>query len=398
MSKTVKVIVAVATAVIIGATAFIGGYFVARTDQPINAIAPADSETTVGDQVDEVNRLLREQALKPPNEATATAGAVQGLLDSTGDKYANYFDARHFKFFNEQSMGEFGGIGVSLGERDGTTYVVEVYKGTPAEAGGIKADDVFVGIDGVEREKWTSEEVVKRVRGKEGTDVELKMKRPGKKGGADKTYTVKLTRAMIELPNIESEMKDGVGYIRLAQFNAKSAEDIAAAIKALEKKGAKSYVLDLRDNPGGLLDQAIDVSSLFIKSGVIVQVEERDKEPTKSLATGNQVTKAPLFVLVNGNSASASEIVSGALQDHNRAELVGEKTFGKGSVQTVEELSNGAAVKFTIAHYLTPKGRSIDGKGLKPDVVVKMDPEKQMDEKTDIQLQKALDLARAAAR
>jgi carboxyl-terminal processing protease len=398
MSKAIKAVLLVSIAVIIGASAFLGGYVLAHSDNTVSFATPdLGGKKTIGDQVDEVEALLQDQALKPPTETTATAGAIQGLLDSTGDKYALYFDARHYGYFNEESMGAFGGIGVVLGEKDGTTYVVEVYKDTPAAEGGLKSGDLFVSIDGVERDKWTSEEVVKRVRGEEGTDVKLIMRRPGKKGAEDEDYPVTLTRAMIKLPNVESEMKDGVGYIRLGQFNAKSADDLTAAIEKLEKKGAKSFVLDLRDNPGGLLDQAVDVSSLFIKSGVIVQVEKRDSEPVKSLATGRQVTDAPLVLLVNGNSASASEIVAGALQDHNRAELVGEKTFGKGSVQTVEELSDGSAVKFTIAHYLTPKGRSIDGKGLKPDVVVKMDPEKQADEKTDVQLQKALEIAAAAA-
>lgn len=394
MSRTVKIVVGLSLAVIFVSGGFLGGYALGHRDQPINIITSGMNKEGVGAQVDEVDALLQDQALEPPSETSATAGAIQGLLDSTGDDYALYFDERHYQYFNEETMGAFGGIGVVLGEKDGTTYVVEVYEDTPADKAGLKSGDLFVKIDDVRRDKWTSDEVVKRVRGEEGTTVRLVMERPGKDGKPGKEYSFKLERAMIALPNMESELKGTVGYIRLAQFTQNSADEIAAALKSLEKKGAKSFVLDLRDNPGGLLDQAVDVSSLFVESGVIVQVQEREGEAEKSLATGNQVTDAPLVVLVNGNSASASEIVAGALQDYDRATLVGERTFGKGSVQTVEELDSGAAIKFTIAHYLTPKGRSIDGKGLAPDVKVKMDIEKQMDPETDTQLEKALELAR----
>ena len=396
MSKAIKAIVAVSIAVILGAGGFIGGYVIAKDDRPINIMTSDPSDAGIGAKVEEVDALLQDQALKPPSETTATAGAIQGLLDSTGDKYALYFDSRHFEFFNEESMGEFGGIGVVLGEKDGTSYVVEVYEKTPAAKGGLKAGDTFVEIDGVRRDKWTNQEVVKRVRGKEGTTVKLVMERPAAKGVKAKEYEVTIERAMIELPNIESKLKGDVGYIRLGQFNAKSSDDISKAVKSLAKRGAKSYVLDLRDNPGGLLDEAIDVTSLFVKDGAVVQVKERGKKARVSMVTGGQVTSDPLIVLVNENSASASEIVAGAFQDHNRATLVGETTFGKGSVQTVEQLEDGSAVKFTIAHYLTPKGRSIDGKGLKPDVVVKMDLEKQASEETDTQLARALQLAASA--
>jgi carboxyl-terminal processing protease len=294
--------------------------------------------------------------------------------------------------------GEFGGIGVLLGENDKGAYVVDVYKDTPAAKGGVKSGDIFSAIDGQTRAKWTTEEVVKRVRGKQGTEVELTMIRPNGKGGPHtKPYTVTLERDTIVVPNVESSMKrDKVGYIRVGQFNGNTTEEIAREVKSLEKKGARSLVLDLRDNPGGALDQAVKVSSLFIDDGVVVRVDERGKDEEVLRTQGSKVTDLPMVLLINGNSASASEIVGGALQDYGRAKLVGEKSFGKGSVQTVNELSFGGAVKYTIAHYLTPKKRVIDGKGLIPDVVVKMAPEKQADEKTDTQLQKALREAAAA--
>ncbi|MCL2503316.1 MAG: S41 family peptidase [Coriobacteriia bacterium] len=399
MNRWIKVVLCTLLAAAMFAGGFAGGYLFAVHDRFGEMFWSGGArDRSVGDAVNEVVDLLAGRALDPVNETSATAGAIQGLLESTGDKYAVYFDPRHFEYFNEESHGEFGGVGVVLGEKDGATYVVEVYPDTPAANAGVRSGDIFVDIDGTRRDKWPSEEVVKRVRGKEGTKVSIVFKRLGTDGASDKEVSVTLTRAMIELPNIKSELEGSVGYIRLSQFNEKAVDKVAEAITDLEKKGAKSFVLDLRDNPGGLLNQAEGVSSLFLESGVVVQVEERDKKPEKRSVSSRykQITKAPVVLLINGNSASASEIVAGALQDHKRATLVGENSFGKGSVQTVEPLHGGGGVKFTIAHYLTPNGRVIDGKGLTPDIVVEMDPEKQADPKTDTQLQRALAEARKA--
>ena len=403
MNRTTRVIVGIALAVIIGAMGFIGGFAVSHMDAfafslsniPTSAKPAAAAKTGVGTKVDQINTLLQNQALEPPSETSATAGSIQGLLGSGGDKYATYFDKTHYKAFNEETMGSFGGIGVSLGENKlGQAYVVEVYKGTPAEKVGIKKGDVFVSIDATRNAKWTTEEVVKRVRGKEGTQVKLIMYRATKTGAmTGKEIPFDVTRARIDYPNVTTQMYGKVGYVRMAQFNAKSADELTRALNELTQKGAKAFVFDLRDDPGGLLDQAVDVSSLFIKDGVIVRVDERNKPEKEYQATGNKVTDAPLIVLINGNSASASEIAAGALQDYGRAVLVGEKSFGKGSVQTIEPLSDGSAVKFTIAHYLTPKKRAINGIGLTPDVVVPMDPMKELDKATDVQLKKALELA-----
>jgi carboxyl-terminal processing protease len=396
MNKTTKVVLGLTLAVILVTSGFIGGFAVARIAPSFDALPePTVSGTGVGAAVDEVNSLVTNEALEPPSETSATAGAIRGLLESNGDKYAAYFDPKHFKYFNEEMSGEFGGIGVALGEKDGRAYIVQVYSGTPAQRAGLKSGDIFKTIDGVTRAKWTSDEVVKRVRGKEGTTVKLVFVRPGKNGAADTTVSKTITRDLIKFPNVVSKMKPGnVGYVRLGQFNGMATDEIAQAIGKLEKKGARSFVLDLRDNPGGALDQAIGVSSLFLGKGVVVRVDERGKPEIEYRTTHKKVTDAPLVVLINGNSASASEIVGGALQDYKRATLVGEKSFGKGSVQTIKQLSFGGAVKFTTAHYLTPKKRVINGKGLTPDVVVKMDLEKQAKDSTDIQLQRAIVTAR----
>jgi carboxyl-terminal processing protease len=404
MNRVTKAVLAVSLAVIIGSIGFIGGFVTSRV-MPADSFASIATEiapknSTVADRVDEVYRLMKTRALVTPTETSATAGAVQGLLGSLGDKYATYVDTTHSKAFNEDSMGSFGGIGVVLGEKAGTAYITEVYKGTPASRAGLLPGDIFRVINGDRRTNWQTSDVVKLVRGDVGTTVTVTMLRPKKGstngvGGAEKTFT--LTRATINYPNLKSEMIGKVGYMRLGQFNANAEGDIRKAVDSLTKKGAKSLVLDLRSNPGGLLDEAVGVSSLFIKNGVIVRVDERGKPEEELRARGDKITDLPLVVLIDGDSASASEITGGALQDYGRATLVGEKSYGKGSVQTVEKLSWGGGVKFTIAHYLTPKKRVIDGKGLTPDVVVKMDRMLQMKRSTDTQLKKALEIANQKA-
>lgn len=392
MNTPFRALAFAALALILLLSGFAGGLAASRAITGAGALpnVAVSSDDPLASQLREVRGILDREALKAPSETSATAGAIQGLLDSSGDKYAAYFDEKHFAFFSEQTMGSFGGIGVSLGEKSGSAYVVEVYPNTPAKKVGIKAGDVFVSIDGVTRAKWTTDEVVKRVRGKEGTKVKIAMKRPGK----SKPIAFVVKRAMIDFPNITGKTYGDIGYVRMASFNAKSAQELRAQIEKQQKKGAKGLILDLRDNPGGLLSSAVDVTSLFLKDGVVVRVEARGEEPVEYRASRSKVTDLPLVVLLNGNSASASEITGGALQDTRRAVLIGEKSFGKGSVQSIEELSEGGAIKFTSAHYLTPKGRAIDGKGLQPDIKVKMDHQKQADPKADVQLQRALEYLR----
>jgi carboxyl-terminal processing protease len=403
MNKITKAIVAVAVAVIMVAFGFIGGFAVAHLDyfqESPTAVALGVAKSDMASKITEVNRLLQSQALEPPSETSATAGAIQGMLESNGDKYATYFDVKKFTAFNEQTMGSFGGIGVVLGEnKQGQAYVVEVYKDTPAFTAGVKAGDIFHSIDGTVQAKWTQEEVVKRVRGDVGTKVALVMTRPNKdatKPAAQVPFTI--TRAEIKYPNTKTAMYGNVGYVRMGQFNSNSSADMEKAINELKGKGAKSIVFDLREDPGGLLDQAVDVTSLFVRDGVIVRVDQRGKPEEVHYATGHKITDLPLVVLIDGQSASASEITAGALQDYGRATLVGEKSYGKGSVQTIVKLTDGSGVKFTIAHYLTPKKRSINGVGLVPDVIVVMDPMKQLDPKTDTQLKKAIEVAKSKAK
>lgn len=419
MSRSYKIIISVLVACVIGLGGFIGGFFVSNKMSTMRDVgsgtassivkntgmmgqfqASTTEKLSLGDTVSAVFDLMKDSAYKVPSETTATTGAINGILQSTGDKYSRYLPAKEFSSYSEEMDGQFGGIGVVMAEKDGTAYVVEVYKGTPAAKAGIKSGDIFFKIAGKESDKWTTTQVQKLVKGKQGTKVTLTMIRPAKKDAKitsmkdldGKKYTVTMTRAMITYPNVRSSMKKGnVGYIRLGEFNNLASKQVADAIEKLEKKGATSLVLDLRENPGGLIKEAVNVSSLFIKKGAIVQTRSRNKESNETMyATGKTVTNLPLVVLIDENSASASEIVSGALQDYKRATLVGTKSFGKGSVQAQYPLTDGSAIIMTVQHYFTPKNQDINGKGLTPDITVKMDVEKQQSEKTDIQLQRAL--------
>ena len=391
MNPMLKYFTTLIVALAIAVAAFAGGVIFAQAKGnalPLPSITDG-RRSDVSDVVDEVERLIDEEALEPSDEDSKTAGAVQGMLDSLGDPYAAYFDADHFEYFEEMTEGEFYGIGVNITEREGKAVIVSPIEGTPAFEVGLLAEDEIVTVDGYDGEPWDLDDVVARIRGEEGTDVLLGIRR----NGDEELIEVTITRAKIDIPNVMDELVEGdIGYIRLLQFNDKSEDVLRDSIEALAEEGAEGYVLDLRDNPGGLLDASVDVVSLFVEEGVVVQVESREGPVEEYKATGRVVTSAPLVVLVNENSASASEIVAGALQDYERATLVGVTTFGKGSVQTVEPLSTGDAVKFTTAHYLTPQGRSINKIGVEPDEFVEMSPKSQAEREDDVQLQKAIEM------
>lgn len=392
MGRNFKVFIAAALCIVFLLSGFVGG-FVLHSRMNIQPVEKTEMEK----QIDAVMKLMARDALEPSSETSATIGAIDGILKSNGDKYARYLPPTKFEQYTEQMEGQFGGMGVVLDVRDDTVAVLQVYENTPAEKAGVKKGDYFYAVDGETNEKWTVEEIQKRVKGKPGTKVKLTMMRPYKKGDTMNMryplgvpYDVTITRAVIETPISEASMKTGdIGYIRLFEFNRRATEEVVDQFTKLEKQGAKKFILDLRDNPGGDLSQAVGVSSLFIKDGPIVHIETRTSGKESLYATGEYLTDAPLVVLVDENSASASEIVSGALQDYKRAKLVGMKTYGKGSVQTQFEFGKGA-VLFTTAHYLTPEGRVINNIGNSPDIEVPMSLDKQGNDKTDLQLQAAI--------
>ena len=299
--------------------------------------------------------------------------AIRGMLASLDDPYTRFLDPKEFKQMQIDTSGELTGVGIQITLDKDTKEIVVVspIEGTPASKAGVLPKDVIVSVDGESTKGMTTEDAVKLIRGKEGTEVTLGLRRKGA------LVMVPLKRARIEINAVESRLntgKDGtkVGYIRLKQFNAKASREMRAAIRNLEQKGAQGFVLDLRSNPGGLLEASVDIARQWLDEGTIVSTKTRDGIQNVRRATGSAVTDRPVVVLVNEGSASASEILSGALQDNNRAVLVGQKTFGKGLVQSVRGLSDGSGLTVTIAKYLTPKGTDIHKNGIRPDIPVEL--------------------------
>ena len=299
--------------------------------------------------------------------------AIRGMLASLDDPYTRFLDPKEFKQMQIDTSGELTGVGIQITLDKDTKEIVVVspIEGTPASKAGVQPKDVIVSVDGKTTKGMTTDDAVKLIRGKEGSEVTLGLRRKGE------VVIVPLKRARIEINAVESRLNtsaDGtkVGYIRLKQFNAKASREMRAAIRKLEQQGAQGFVLDLRSNPGGLLEASVDIARQWLDEGTIVSTKTRDGIQDVRRATGNAVTDRPVVVLVNEGSASASEILSGALQDNKRAVLVGQKTFGKGLVQSVRGLSDGSGLTVTIAKYLTPKGTDIHKNGIRPDVPVEL--------------------------
>lgn len=322
----------------------------------------ADSEVDLG-TVEELYERIRNEAVDAPSDEVLIEGAIDGMLDTLDDPYALYYDPAEFADFNRGLDGSFFGVGLLLEEGPEGATIVRALPDTPAEAAGIETGEIIVSVDGEDVAELPLETIVDMVTGPEGTQVVL-----GLRGGSQGEREVELTRAEIEVPTVESELlEDGAGLVRLLTFSQNSAEQVAAAIEDLLSEGAEGIILDLRGNPGGLLSEAVDVAGVFVSDELIVSVREAAGENRRLRSDGEALTDLPLVVLVDNGSASASEIVAGAMQDLDRAEVVGETTFGKGTVQTVRPLSEGG-VKFTTAEYLTPSGDSIEGVGVEPDI------------------------------
>lgn len=313
-------------------------------------------------------------------------GALKGLVEALGDPYTRYEDPQEYKEEQIQLEGKYGGLGIIITKKDDKVVVVSPIEDTPAYKAGLKADDEIVRIEEEPTQGMSLSKVVKLLRGEPGTKVTIWIRRPGK----DKLLKFTLTRAQIELKAVKSEMLgNDIAYIRITYFNQNTTKELKSAIEGLRKKGFKGIILDLRNNPGGLLNEAVSTAKMFINKGVIVSTKGRYPWHTVVYeADGSAIPYCPMVVLVNRGSASASEIVAGALQDHGRAKLVGVRTFGKGSVQTVIPFNDGSALHITIAYYYTPAGKLIHEKGLNPDVLV----EQPEDSKKDLQLEKAKEI------
>ena len=319
----------------------------------------------------DVIELVERNYVDPVDTKEMIQKAIQGMVRSL-DPHSSLLPPEAFEELQVDTQGEFGGIGIVITMEKGTLMVIAPIDGTPAYRAGIKAGDKIIKVDGKPTRDMELWEAVKKMRGPKGTPVVITIAREG----APKPIDFKLIRDMIPIQSVKGVvLKSGFGYVWITNFRDSTTDDLLNALDDLTSgaEPLKGLILDLRDNPGGLLNQAIEVSDLFLETGEIVSIKGRQKKHTKIFrAHPNDVKRPyPIVVLINGGSASASEIVAGALQDNRRAIVLGTTSFGKGSVQTVESLREGYGLKFTIARYYTPSGRSIQAKGIEPDIVVK---------------------------
>lgn len=334
-----------------------------------NAYAKKDVSTyELLDLFGEVMERAKLSYVEEIEDKKMIEAAINGMLESL-DPHSSYLDEKSFKYMNEQTKGKFGGLGIEVTMEQGVVKVVSPIDDTPASRAGLKPGDYITNLDGESVVGMTLNDAVNKMRGKPGSKIRLTIRRTN-----EKPFDVTLKREEIKIQSVKSEIRaDDVAYVRISSFSENVDKSIEKIItKAKEENKIKGIVLDVRNNPGGLLDQAVAVSDLFLDQGEIVSTRSRNPEDTVRFTAkaGDISDGLPIVVLINDGSASASEIVAGALQDHKRAILLGEKTFGKGSVQTVVPLGDYGAMRLTTARYYTPSGKSIQAKGIEPDVVV----------------------------
>lgn len=318
----------------------------------------------------DVFERVRAEYVEPPSEEEMIEAAITGMLAAL-DPHSSYLNAKNYQEMQVNTRGEFGGLGIQVTMEAGFVKVISPIDDTPAFRAGIESGDIITHLDGESVQGLTLAQAVDKMRGKVGSDIRITVVREGRE-----PFDVTITRSVIKITSVRSHTEGKVGYVRITSFNEQTDKGLDRAIKKLKDeigKDIQGYVLDLRNNPGGLLDQAIAVSDAFLDRGEIVSTRSRKPEDTQrfNAREGDLAEGLPVVVLINGGSASASEIVAGALQDHRRVVLLGTKSFGKGSVQTIMPLSGSGAMRLTTARYYTPSGRSIQAKGVEPDIVVK---------------------------
>lgn len=375
--------------VLLVALSFLGGYFVGWYLHGENVVRLSTGEANAAKKVGNLQRRIIEELegryYRAVDVDKLSQAGVRGILKSLNDPYTVYLSPKETQAFEEKQNGRYSGIGAALEKSKQGLVITSVFAGSPAAKAGLKPGDIIVTVDGQPTAEAAIEASIARIKGEEGTHVKLGIK--PKSGGPLKM--IDIVRRRIEFPETRRTMErasgEKVGYVQLYEFGGLASRDVRRDLQALADKGAQSFILDLRYNGGGLLTQAVDVTGIF-QSGVVTSTKGLHS-PLEVLETSGPVaTGKPLVLLVNGYSASASEIVTGALKDHQRAEVIGTRTFGKGLVQSIVSLGNGAALKLTTAVYLTPNGTDINKKGIVPDIVVRDDPKTKKDE----QLQAAL--------
>lgn len=365
MEKGLKVVAVILALLVTGLGGFTLGVSMEGTGSGITLFGSSDGDGL--DVIEDAYRTITEKSADPPSDKELSSAAVKAMLEvvKEQDDYAQYFDQAAYREFLEYSTGSFSGIGVTLTQDGEKLVVLSVIPDTPAEEEGLRRGDVIFAVEGEPVSEMTIEQATGRVKGLPGTEVSITIVRDGKK------MDFTLTRAEIAFPNLRGRLtEEGIGYIQLYGFAKGAGEELRDKVSELQSDGAKGIVLDLRDNGGGLLTEAIEVASVFIEEGEIVTYHEPGTEDVVYDAEGDAFEDIPVVVLVNEGTASASEIVANALQDQGRSELVGTKTFGKGTVQEIINLPDRSAVKLTTGTYLSPNGEDIDGSGITPDVVV----------------------------
>jgi carboxyl-terminal processing protease len=359
-----KLALALLTAITIASGGFLLGLAVGDRELPRFDLSGDDGSELVDDAFEKISA----SAVEAPSEEDLARGAIKGMvgvLRKTNDPYALFYSPRSFEEFQELTTGSFSGIGVWLKQKEGDFEIISVLPSSPALEAGLERGDVIRSVDGESVEAMTVDEAVARIKGPEGTEVEIGVERSGE------TRVFTIVRRSIDIPNVQASVTRGnLGYIRLLGFARGAADQVRAEVERLTEAGAEGLVLDMRDNGGGLFNEAVRAASVFIEDGEIVRYRERSRRDVVYEAKGDAFEELPLVVLVNEGTASASEIVAGALQDTDRGIVVGTTTFGKGSVQEVIPLLDASAVKLTTAAYVTPEGRNINGRGIKPDVRV----------------------------
>ena len=375
MTRPGKAFIAAIAVLFVVAASFALGYSLGeRRDEGFGIFGGTTGQTAL-DVVDDAYQKIHSEAMDPPTRDELAQGAVKGMirvLNRSGDRYALFYSPKGYREFREYTSGHFSGIGVWLKEKNGELAIISVLPSTPARAAGLRAGDVVERIDGKSVAPMTVEQAVNLIKGQPGTEVSLTVDRDGE------LLTYSITRAAIQLPEVVSRMTGAdLGYVHVYGFTRGTGDELRNAVKKLTAKGARGVILDLRDNGGGLLSEAIDVASVFLETGKIVTYKQSSSSEVVYDAEGDAFDGIPLVVLVNERTASASEIVAGALQDRDRAVLVGSTTYGKGLVQQVFPLGDASALKFTTGAYFTPSGRNINGKGIQPDVEVHAPPAMQ---------------------
>jgi carboxyl-terminal processing protease len=313
--------------------------------------------------------IRRELLQREYNTRIDAYQAIRESLQRLGDPYTRFMDPRQFQMLTTQTSGETAGVGLRLENRERQIVVAEVLPNSPAAKAGINAGDVIVAIERRSTQRMTLQQAIDLVRGEAGRNLTITISRPGRQN-----FDVSLTRASLEIASVSYQVKNEgslkVGYIRLTEFNAHSTEQMERAVKALNREGVKGFVLDLRGNPGGLLQASIEIARMWMNTGTIVRTVDRRGGNESFQANQSAISTAPLVVLVDGSSASASEILAGALKDSRRAIVVGSPTFGKALVQSIHPLADGSGLAVTVAHYYTPNGTDLAARGLVPDVRV----------------------------